>query len=89
MRDETLVEPFAAVEYFVDGFSDHHVAEGVLTCSAYRLQESTKPGAEPHKVVQFKVVMRLTAAVESNQRTLQALQHAEPALIIPFEQKRG
>lgn len=56
MRDNTLIEPFAVQEIFVDGFSDHVISNGVMTCAGYRLQ--MQPGSkEPHRIVVIRLVM--------------------------------
>lgn len=56
MRDDTLVEPFAVPEFFVDGFSDHVItSSGVMTCAGYRLQKL--PGSsEQQRVAVIRLV---------------------------------
>jgi hypothetical protein len=61
MRDETLVEMFAAPEIFVDGFSDHQVHNGVMTCAGYRIQTTPRQNGEPIKVVVVRLVFPLCA----------------------------
>jgi len=36
MGRNDLIEPFAAQEIFVDGFTDHATRNGVMTCVGYR-----------------------------------------------------
>lgn len=57
MRDETLVEPFAVPEIFVDGFSDHVITNGVMTCAGYRIQPAIRGDGEAMKVVVIRLVM--------------------------------
>jgi hypothetical protein len=59
MHDEMLVEPFAAVECFCDGFADFQLIDGVLRCVGYRLQPPSHRHGEPLKVI----VMRLTVPI--------------------------
>jgi len=69
MRDTPLVEPFAVPEYFVDGFAEHQIVNGLFTFAAYRIQSA----AEPMKVVTARFVMRVADVVESHARTRAAL----------------
>lgn len=55
MRDETLIEPFAAQEFYVDGFTDYSVANGLIFCAGYRLQPS-RDGSEPLKVTVLRLI---------------------------------
>ncbi len=57
MRDETLVEPFAVQEIFVDGFCDHQINNGVMTCVGYRTQRPSRENGDPLKVVVVRLVM--------------------------------
>jgi hypothetical protein len=57
MPDETLIEPFAAQEFFVDGFADHKIINGIFTCAGYRLQQPSRTNGEPLKVVVMRIVM--------------------------------
>jgi hypothetical protein len=57
MRDATLVEPFAVQEIFVDGFCDHQVRSGVMTCVGYRVQCPSRQNGSPLKVVVVRLVM--------------------------------
>jgi hypothetical protein len=59
MQDEMLVEPFAAVECFCDGFADFQLIDGVLRCVGYRLQPPSHLHGDPLKVI----VMRLTVPI--------------------------
>lgn len=42
MTDDTLIEPFAVPEVFVDGFSQHTSRDGVMTCVGYRRMKDGK-----------------------------------------------
>lgn len=82
MRDETLVEPFAVPEIFVDGFSDHEIHNGVMTCAGYRLQPPSRQNGEPLKVVVVRLVWPVTATDE-------AIADARRAQSAPFLVKNG
>jgi len=56
-KEETLIEPFAVSEYFVDGFDDYQVKDGVLTCAGYRLQKPSRQNGDMLKVVVMRIVM--------------------------------
>lgn len=67
MRDETLVEAYPVPEIFVDGFSDHVVTNGVMTCAGYRVQPASREDAEPTRIVVIRLVMpamNMDAAIE-------------------------
>jgi hypothetical protein len=36
MPDDTVIEPFAVPEIFVDGFTQHKAHDGVMSCVGYR-----------------------------------------------------
>lgn len=65
-KDRSLVELFAAQEFYVDGFTDHEVRDGILTCTAYRIQHG-------HPVVVFRVVIRAGSALASIDQAMAAL----------------
>ena len=75
MHDETLIEPFAVQEFFVDGFCDHRIENGMFSCAGYRLQSSSQ-GGEPVKVVVARFIMRLTDVPDMQCRTRAALRAA-------------
>lgn len=54
MRDANVCEPFAVSEIFVDGFTNHEIHNGVMSCVGYRLQP--QPSGEPLKVVVIRLV---------------------------------
>jgi hypothetical protein len=56
-KEETLIEPFAVQEYFVDGFDGYEVKDGILTCAGYRLQKPCRQNGDPLKVVIMRIVM--------------------------------
>lgn len=57
MRDETLVEPIAVQEFFVDGFDDYEVKDGILTCAGFRTQRVTLASGEQLRTVVVRIVM--------------------------------
>ena len=54
IMSEVLVEPFAAPEIYVEGFTDYEVKDGVLTCAGYRTKRTN---GEPFKEVVLRIVM--------------------------------
>jgi hypothetical protein len=69
MQDETLVEPFAVSEYFVDGFTDYEVHNGILSCAGYRLQKPSRLNGDPLKVVIFRIVCPVSGADDAATKT--------------------
>jgi hypothetical protein len=69
---EELIEPFSAQEFFIDGFAEQKIVDGIFSCVGYRLHRSCK-GRKPIKVVVMRIVMPATSAIESNFRTRQAI----------------
>lgn len=76
MQDETLVEPISVQEFFVDGFADHRIENGMFSVAAYRLHPSSELHGEPQKLVIARFVMRVSDASEMQKRTRAALQSA-------------
>lgn len=65
MTDKTVVEPFAVAEYFVDGFTDHKIVNGVFSCAGYRLQSPSRPNGSPLKVVVLRIVLPANCVPEA------------------------
>lgn len=65
MKDETLIEPFAVPEIFVSGFSDHVIAEGIMTCAGYRIIPPSRLNGDPQKVVVVRLVFPAGAVDEA------------------------
>ena len=87
MRDETLVEPFAVAEIFVDGFTDHQIHNGVMTCAGYRLQPPSHQHGDPLKVVVVRLVWPAAATDDAIADAKQA-QITPSALPSPPRNKR-
>jgi hypothetical protein len=81
MQKETLVEPFAAPEYFVDGFADHRVVGGNFFFCVYRMQHSRFQD-DPVKVVVARFVCPVDAVPEGISRANNAL--LLPAAVTPI-----
>jgi len=86
MRDATLVEPFAVQEIFVDGFSDHTITNGVMSCAGYRLHAPLHAGGEPHRVVVIRLVMPAHKINEAIEDARQA--QGSPISNIDFERAK-
>ena len=76
MRDPTLIEPFAVQEIFVDGFTEHALHNGVMTCVGYRLQPPSHQHGEMIKVVVLKLVWPAAS-------TNEAITDARQAMTVP------
>jgi hypothetical protein len=53
---DKLIEPFAALEVYCDGFTDFRVRNGNMTCVGFRLHEPLRKGEEPLRVVVLRLV---------------------------------
>lgn len=82
-RDDTLMEPFAAQEFFVDGFTDHSVDNGIFSCVGYRIQRSA--GNPCQKIAVLRIAMpanKLTEAISRAQAAFNAPKE-DLLLVIP------
>ncbi len=83
MPEETLIEPFAAQEFFVDGFADHKIINGIFSCSGYRLQRPSRINGEMLKVVVMRIVMPAEALDDCIERAKSAKR--ERITVYPME----
>jgi hypothetical protein len=57
--DETLIEPFQSIEYYVDGFTEYAInQDGILSCTGYRLKQTS---GGPQREVVLRIVMPVSA----------------------------
>lgn len=56
MRDETLVEPFSVPEIYIDGFTDHTIINGNMSCVGYRVQPPSRLNGDPIRVIVVRLV---------------------------------
>jgi hypothetical protein len=89
MRDETLIEPFAVQEIFVDGFCDHQIENGVMSCVGYRVQRPSRQNGDPLKVVVIRLVMPAMNLDAAIQDARQAQCAAGTITIIPAERLKS
>jgi hypothetical protein len=75
MPDDTVIEPATVQEFFIDGFTDHAVHDGVMTCIGYRNMKDGK----------YAVVRLVWPAVN----TCAAIEDATLALNTPTPQVVG
>jgi hypothetical protein len=75
MPDDTVIEPATVQEIFVDGFSEHAIHDGVMTCIGYRKMKDGK----------YAVVRLVWPAVNTNA----AIEDATLALNTPPRQAVG
>ena len=83
MNDEELIEPFLAPEVFVDGFSEHTVRDGVMTCAGYR---TMKHG----RIVVIRLAWPVVNTIAAIDAAIQAMvPSAAPVKIVVAHPKRG
>lgn len=75
MRDETLVEPFAVSEIYVDGFTEHAMINGNMSCVGFRIQPPSRTNGEPQKVI----VVRLVWPAASTEEAIMDVRKAQSA----------
>jgi hypothetical protein len=57
--DETLIEPFQSIEYYVDGFTEYAInQDGILSCTGFRLKQTS---GGPLREVVLRIVMPVSA----------------------------
>lgn len=74
---EELLDVIGLPEYFVDGFADFTVIDGILRCTGYRKQRSAD-GVE--LVPAFRLQMTLSGATDARDKTTAVL-NSPPAII--------
>lgn len=75
MQEDEFIEPFAAPEIFVDGFSKHLSRDGVMSCVGYRKMPDGN-----------LVVVRLVWPAVN---TMAAIEDAEAAMAAPVVASNG
>lgn len=83
MKDETLIEPFSVLEYFVDGFAEHQIINGIFSCAGYRVQAPSRLNGDPSKVVVLKIVMPATSLMSCIELAQEAMR--KPLLGLTME----
>jgi hypothetical protein len=57
--DETLIEPFQSIEYYVDGFTEYAInQDGILSCTGFRTKHTS---GGPLREVVLRIVMPVSA----------------------------
>ena len=67
----SLAEPFAVLEYFVEGFDDFEVKDGIMSCAVFRTQHG-------ERVAIVRLVIPVSGIAESLARQSTAIALAEP-----------
>src|SRR5690349_14009848 len=83
MRDKRLIELFATQEVFVDGFTDHKIRNGNMSCVGFRYEEPAQEGDEPLKVVVIRLIFPkdgIAAAIEEAQAAMSVVTEIVPTL---------
>lgn len=72
-----VLDPFAVSEFFVDGFDDYSIKDGLLRCVGYRLQRDR---GETVRIAVMRIVMPACALQKVIERatTAESIQEVSP-----------
>jgi hypothetical protein len=81
MKSERVLEPFGLQEFYVDGFGNFHLSNGILRAAAFTRQSA--PGGRTQSIAVFRLIIPAvgarasidagTRALGSNSATLRVL----------------
>ena len=77
MKSEKVLEPFGLQEFYVDGFGNFHLSNGILRCAAFTQQPA--PGGRTQSIAVFRLISArvsieaATSALGNNSATLHVL----------------
>jgi hypothetical protein len=60
MKSEKVLEPFGLQEFYVDGFGNFHLSNGILRCAAFTQQPA--PGGRTQSVAVFRLIIPAAGA---------------------------
>jgi hypothetical protein len=60
MKNEKVLEPFGLQEFYVDGFGNFHLSNGILRCAAFTQQPA--PGGRTQSVAVFRLIIPAAGA---------------------------
>ena len=60
MKSEKVLEPFGLQEFYVDGFGNFHLSNGILRCAAFTQQPA--PGGRTQSVAVFRLIIPASGA---------------------------
>lgn len=82
---EELLDVIGLPEFFVDGFTDFTVIDGILRCTGYRKQR----GADGVELVPaFRLQMTLAGAADARNKTTEALNTPASIMVEPMKRER-
>ncbi len=71
MKNEKVLEPFGLQEFYVDGFGNFYLSNGILRSAAFTQQQA--PGGRTQSIAVFRLIMPAVGArtsIEAAARTL-------------------
>jgi len=77
MKSEKVLEPFGLQEFYVDGFGNFHLSNGILRCAAFTQQPA--PGGRTQSIAVFRLISArvsieaATSALGNSSATLHVL----------------
>jgi hypothetical protein len=60
MKNEKVLEPFGLQEFYVDGFGNFHLTNGILRCAAFTQQPA--PGGRTQSIAVFRLIIPAAGA---------------------------
>jgi hypothetical protein len=60
MKSEKVLEPFGLQEFYVDGFGNFHLSNGILRCAAFTQQQA--PGGRTQSIAVFRLIIPASGA---------------------------
>ena len=71
MKSEKVLEPFGLQEFYVDGFGNFHLSNGILRCAAFTQQQA--PGGRTQSIAVFRLIIPAAGARASIEAAAGAL----------------
>ena len=71
MKSEKVLEPFGLQEFYVDGFGNFHLSNGILRCAAFTQQQA--PGGRTQSLAVFRLIIPAAGARTSIEAAAGAL----------------
>jgi hypothetical protein len=71
MKSEKVLEPFGLQEFYVDGFGNFHLSNGILRCAAFTQQQA--PGGRTQGIAVFRLIIPAAGALGNSIATLRVL----------------
>ncbi len=71
MKSEKILEPFGLQEFYVDGFGNFHLSNGILRCAAFTQQPA--PGGRTQSIAVFRLIIPASGARVSIEAATTAL----------------